>query len=94
MKRSELEHIIRAAGAIAKDREVIVIGSQSVLGQFPDAPTALLVSAEADVFPKNHPELADLIDGSIGEGSLFHELYGYYAQGVSEDMAVPAAWLA
>ena len=37
MKRSELEHIIRAAGAIANDREVIVIGSQSVLGQFPDA---------------------------------------------------------
>ncbi|MDA8348362.1 MAG: hypothetical protein M0038_06110, partial [Pseudomonadota bacterium] len=84
MKRSELEHIIRAAGAIANDREVIVIGSQSVLGQFPDAPTALLVSAEADVFPKNHPELADLIDGSIGEGSSFHELYGYYAQGVGE----------
>ena len=52
MKRSELEHIIRAAGAIANDREVIVIGSQSVLGQFPDAPIALLVSAEADVFPK------------------------------------------
>ena len=93
MKRSELEHIIRAAGAIANDREVIVIGSQSVLGQFPDAPTALLVSAEADVFPKNHPELADLIDGSIGEGSSFHELYGYYAQGVGEDTAVlPRGW--
>ena len=93
MKRSELEHIIRAAGAIANDREVIVIGSQSVLGQFPDAPTALLASAEADVFPKNHPELADLIDGSIGEGSSFHELYGYYAQGVGEDTAVlPRGW--
>jgi len=93
MKRSELEHIIRAAGAIANDREVIVIGSQAVLGQFPDAPTSLLASAEADVFPKNHPELADLIDGSIGEGSSFHELYGYYAQGVGEDAAVlPRGW--
>ena len=79
---------IRAAGAIANEREVIVIASQSVLGQFPDAPTALLVSAEADVFPKNHPELADLIDGSIGEGSSFHELYGYFARGVGEDTAV------
>lgn len=93
MKRSELEHIIRAAGAIANDPEVIVIGSQSILGQFPDAPTALLVSAEAAVFPKNHPELADLIDGSIGEGSSFHELYGYYAQGVGEETAVlPRGW--
>lgn len=93
MRRSELEHIIRAAGSIANDSEIIVIGSQSILGQFPDAPPTLLVSAEADVFPRNHPELADLIDGSIGEGSAFHELYGYYAQGVAEDAAtLPNRW--
>ena len=48
MKRSDLEHLIRAAGAIAEDSEIVVIGSQSVLGQFPHAPTSLLASAEAD----------------------------------------------
>jgi len=41
MKRSELEHLIRAAGRIAGDREIVVIGSQAVLGQFPDAPPVL-----------------------------------------------------
>jgi hypothetical protein len=93
MKRSELEHLIRAAGAIADDREVVVIGSQSILGQFPNAPVALLASAEADVFPLNRPELANLIEGSIGEGSAFHELYGYYAQGVDERTAtLPRGW--
>jgi len=93
MKRFELEHLIRAAGSIANDPEVVVIGSQSILGQFPDAPAALLISAEADLFPLNRPELADLIDGSIGEGSRFHELYGYYAQGVRERTAVlPHGW--
>ncbi|MGH8251687.1 MAG: DUF6036 family nucleotidyltransferase [Steroidobacteraceae bacterium] len=93
MKRSELEHVIRAAGAIADDREVVVIGSQAVLGQFPNAPAALLASAEADVFPLNRPELADLIEGSIGEGSAFHELYGYCAQGVDERTAtLPCGW--
>jgi hypothetical protein len=93
MKRSELEHIIRAAGSIADDSEIVVIGSQAILGQFPHAPRALLASAEADVFPRNHPELSDLIDGSIGEGSAFHELYGYYAQGVGEGTAVlPSGW--
>lgn len=93
MKRSELEHLIRAAGSIANDPEIVVIGSQSILGQFPDAPAALLVSAEADLFPRNRPELADLIDGSIGEGSPFHELYGYYAQGVGEQTAtLPHGW--
>lgn len=92
-KRSELEHLIRAAGAIAGDAQIVVIGSQSVLGQFPDAPPALLASMEADVYPLNRPDLADLVDGSIGEGSFFHEQYGYYAQGVSESTAVlPAGW--
>lgn len=93
MKRSELEHVIRAAGAIADDHEIVILGSQSILGQFPDAPAALLTSMEADVFPLNRPELADLIDGSIGEGSAFHELYGYYAQGVDARVAVlPRGW--
>lgn len=95
MTRSELEHLIRAAGAIAEDSEIIVIGSQSILGQFPDAPRALLRSAEADVYPRNHPERADLIDGSIGEGSNFHETFGYYAQGVGEETAtLPKGWKA
>jgi hypothetical protein len=93
MKRAQLEHLIRAAADIADDDEIIVIGSQAVLGQFPAAPDALLVSVEADVFPKNHPERADLIDGSIGEGSPFHATYGYYAQGVGESTAVlPRGW--
>jgi len=85
--------VIRAAGRIARDREIVVIGSQAVLGQFPDAPEALLASMEADVFPRNHPQRADLIDGAIGEGSPFHERYGYYAQGVGETTAtLPAGW--
>jgi hypothetical protein len=93
MTRFELEHLIRAAGAIANDTEIIVIGSQAILGQFPDAPATLRVSIEADVYPSHKPERADLIDGSIGENSAFHETFGYYAQGVGEDTAVlPKGW--
>jgi len=93
MTRSDLEHVIRAAGASADDSEIVVIGSQSALGQFPNAPVALLASAEADVYPLNYPERAELIDGSIGEGSVFHETHGYYAQGVGEETArLPAGW--
>jgi hypothetical protein len=93
MKRSELEHIIRAAGRIAGDEEIVVIGSQAILGQFPDASGILARSAEADVFPLNRPERSDLIDGPIGEGSHFHEEYGYYAQGVDEHTAIlPNGW--
>ena len=93
MKRSELEHLIRAAGRIAGDREIVVIGSQAVLGQFPDAPLVLRRSMEGDLYPKSKPEMADKVDGAIGEGSRFHGQFGYYAQGVGPDTAVlPRGW--
>jgi hypothetical protein len=44
MNRAALEHVLRAASDIANERDFIVIGSQSVLGQFPNAPDALLDS--------------------------------------------------
>ena len=48
---------------------------------------------EADVYPLHRPELADGIDGAIGEGSAFHEQFGYYALGVGPETAVlPAGW--
>ena len=93
MNRSELEHVIRASGAIADDDEIIVIGSQSVLGQFPEAPASLLASMETDIYPKNKPHFSALVDGSIGEGSFFHAEFGYYAQGVGPNTAVlPEDW--
>lgn len=93
MTREQLEHIIRAAAMISEDDEIVIIGSQAILGQYPNAPAELCVSVEAEVFPKNRPERWDLIDGSIGELSPFHETFGYYAQGVSEDTAtLPRGW--
>ena len=93
MRRSDLEHLIRAAGRIAGERELVIIGSQSVLGQFPHAPVALLMSMEADLYPRAHPELADKVDGAIGEGSAFHQAHGYYAQGVGPGTAtLPRGW--
>ena len=53
-----------------------------------------MVSMEADIYPLQAPELAENIEGSIGEGSQFHETYGYYAQGVGPDTAMLTSdWL-
>jgi hypothetical protein len=93
MRRSQLEHIIRAAATIADDDDIVVIGSQAILGQYPDAPNDLCISVEADIWPRNHPERWELIDGAIGELSMFHETFGYYAQGVGRETAVlPRGW--
>jgi hypothetical protein len=95
--REAFEHAIRAAGAVLGAGELLVIGSQalhaSVKGKLP--PEALR-SVEVDVAAiKGDPDgrLADLIDGSIGEASMFHATFGYYAQGVVESTAVlPSGW--
>lgn len=93
MKRDELEHVIRAAATVAGENEIVVVGSQAILGQFPQAPDALLFSQEADVYPRERPEKAIEIDGAMGDGSQFHETFGYYAHGVGPETAkAPARW--
>jgi len=93
LTRQQLEHVIRAAATIAGDPEIVIVGSQAILGRHPNAPSELLVSKDVDLYPRSHPERADLVEGSIGELSPFHETYGYYAQGVGESTAtLPAGW--
>lgn len=93
MTREELEHAIRAACDVANDDEVYVFGSQAILGQFPDAPETLRMSAEVDMSPKSHPERVDAIDGALGELSAFHNAFGFYVHGVPIETAVlPTGW--
>lgn len=94
MTREELEHIIRASADVTDQYEFVIIGSQSMLGPVPNPERVFSVSMEADIYPLDFPDLADKIDGAIGEGSYFHETYGYYAQGVGPDTAIlPRDWM-
>ena len=93
MERDQLEHILRAAAAITRENEFVIVGSQAVLGAVPNAPPELKLSREVDIYPLHRPDLADLIDGAIGEGSHFEDTFGYYAQGVGPETAVlPQGW--
>lgn len=93
MTREQLEHLLRAAGAVTDQDRLVVIGSQAILGQFPDAPPETLLSMEADLIPIDDPDKWNLIDGVLGEGSPFHETFGYYADGVEESTPVlPGGW--
>jgi hypothetical protein len=93
MKRDELEHVLRAAGAITGVSTWVIIGSQAILGAMPNAPTELLVSQEVDLYAPADEAASDLVDGSIGEKSPFHESFGYYAHGVGQETAIlPSRW--
>jgi len=97
VKRVQLEHIVRAASSIADDANVVIIGSQSILGSFSEAdlPEAAFASVEADIafWDDEHFKKADSVDGASGEDSPFHATHGYYAQGVEVSTAVlPVGW--
>lgn len=95
MKRGEFEHCIRAAGAILGTNKVLVIGSQAIHGSvkfdFPEAQRS--IEADIAALDDSDGSKADLIDGSIGELSIFQETFGYYAQGVTPKTAIlPGGW--
>jgi hypothetical protein len=93
VRKADFDHVIAAAAAICGDTEIVVIGSQAILGSVDDPPDALLRSIEADIYPRKEPERAEEIDGALGDGSHFQSTYGYYAHGVGPETAkAPAGW--
>ena len=97
MNRAQLAHVVRAAATVTGDGDIVIIGSQSILGaaDVGRLPEEVTMSMEADVAFRNDIDAskADAVDGAIGELSQFHETYGYYAQGVEISTAVlPAGW--
>lgn len=79
MRIEGLAHVLRAARAITGEAVFVLLGSQAVLAQFPDAPLALLQSNEIDLYPKFRPDLSEVIEGAMGSGSPFHGAFGYHA---------------
>jgi hypothetical protein len=100
MRRDQLEHAIRTACQIIGRPEVIVIGSQAILGTFreDELPVRATMSGEVDILPiadsnEETVQLADRIEGVAGEFSSFEELHGFRIDGVDlETSALPEGW--
>lgn len=98
MRRAELEHAIRAATQIVQDDQVIIIGSQSILGSYTEdqLPAAATMSPEVDIAPMRDDDadaLSDQLSFDAGEWSEFHTTYGFYIEGVGKRTAIlPPDW--
>jgi hypothetical protein len=100
MRQDQLEHAIRTACQIIGRSEVIVVGSQSILGTFREdqLPADATRSVEIDILPiaddnSETERLADLIEGVAGEFSPFEELHGFSIDGVDlTTSALPTGW--
>ena len=69
MNREQLAHVVRAAATITGDGDIVIIGSQSILGAA-DAgtlPDAVTMSMEADIAFRDDIDAAkaDAVDGAI-----------------------------
>lgn len=93
MDRTQFEHVIFAAAEVSGEREIVVIGSQAILGSVDDPPASMLLSMEADLYPLGDPGRAIDVEGALGDGSPFHGTYGYFAHGVGPETAkAPEGW--
>ncbi len=100
MRRDQLEHAIRASCQIIERNEVIIVGSQAILGTFDEnqLPSEATMSLEVDILPVSDDEdetaeLADLLEGVAGEFSTFEETHGFSIDGVDLNTAkLPDGW--
>ncbi len=100
MRRDQLEHAIRASCELLKREEVIIVGSQAILGSYDERqlPNHATMSLEVDILPISDnraevEEMADLLESVAGEFSLFEETHGFSIDGVDLSTAtLPDGW--
>ncbi len=102
----ENQRAIRGIDVNAKPARILIIGSQSILRSWDDGylPAYTTRSVEVDVafmptaedeyaFDMPGQDLADLIEGYLGEETRFRDSFKVYAQGVETGTAIlPMRW--
>jgi hypothetical protein len=96
LRRDDIDHILRAAASITNHRRFVVIGTGAVIITARHIPASMTVTPEIDLYADgiSDPEpMSDLIDITIGHGSMFHRTFHYHGDGVSPNTAImPTDW--
>src|SRR5947207_1284801 len=96
MRRERIHHILRAAANVTGESQFVLIGSAAVILRMKHVPLDMTETYEADIYAlaaENVELTSEQIDGSIGQGSQFHNEFGYYGDGVSPTTAkMPIDW--
>jgi len=98
MNLDSLQHLIRSVRALAEDRQVIVMGSASLLASFPELGAGsepLAATYDADLCPQPFDETTALmIHEALGESGAFHLRHGYHADVLRDSIfdTLPPGW--
>lgn len=98
MNRSQLDHLLRAAGHATGQKVFVLVGSAAIFAWRDSVPHPMAMSREADLFAfdvslEEASRIADELDGDLGQQSQFDQTFGYYVDGVEPQTAVlPTDW--
>ncbi len=98
MKLRSLNHLLEVVRAVARPREIVVMGSASLLGSDPmlgepGQPLELSMDADLLLIPCDE-RVAAVVHEAVGEGSLFHREFGVFADLLKPDIedTLPSGW--
>ena len=94
MNISDIDRVLSAIRDASGLDEFVVVGSLSALGiTSGKLPPRMTWSMEVDAYPERDPQRAPEFSGQFGEGSAFHQTYGYYFDAISPDRpTLPEGW--
>lgn len=96
LKRTGLDHMLRASAAITQHDRFIMIGSGAAIATQWRLPLAMILTSEIDIYPADvadPEEISELLTAAIGRDSPFHRSFKYYVDGVGPDTAtLPDGW--
>lgn len=93
MTKAELEDLLKRAGALARERDFFLIGSQSLRATCPAIPKDFPKTIEADLYPRRHPQAWSLLRSELGNTSKFFQRHGYYLDCTDPGLAtLPDGW--
>lgn len=98
MNLRSLQHLARAAEALADDCEILVLGSASLLASYPelgDATGPLASTFDADLCPQPFDaETGKILEEALGEAHAFHARHGYHADILRDSVleTLPDGW--
>lgn len=72
IRRSDIDHMLRAAGDLTGQSQFVLVGSAAVIAWAPDLPEVMAMTSEIDIFgTSDDPEgTAFEIDSVLGQGSM------------------------
>jgi hypothetical protein len=93
VQRDQFEQLVVRAAALARRRDLVIFGSQSVHAVTRNPPAEVLVSVECDIWLRDEPAIAEKLVAELGKDSAFAQSTGVYVDPLPSDFPLaPTGW--